>query len=225
MKQCIVHIGMHKTGTTSIQSFFHENPIGENYTYLNLGQGNHGGYIASLFEQYPENVHIHREHTRNKEEIALFNRNTSKQLIDQIENNNKEYMIISGEGIINISTNALVKFKEFLDQFFDEIIIVAYIRKPGSYISSIYQQAVKRGNPSNFDIQKYFPNYKKRLSRFDEVFGVKNVHLWLFNVKQLYKHDIVEDFISKYKLISKNPYIQKNENESISKELFSLLYI
>ncbi len=72
MSKCIIHIGMHKTGSTSIQKSldgFHD----QEFFYAHLGNTpNHSLAIFSLFSSHPERHHLHIARGRDSAAIKLY---------------------------------------------------------------------------------------------------------------------------------------------------------
>ena len=220
MKQpeIIIHIGMHKTGTTSIQRTFARHLNDFDFVYVKLENPNHSREIFTLFE---EKNHPSKNGIENQK-VEEINRKTKNRLIENFQiHPNKKY-IISGESIRSMSPHALINFKSFLDQFFKKITIVAYIRPPKAYMESAFQQVIK-GGTNNFDIDKVYPNYRK-FKQFFNIFGEDNIRLWKFDVKHFPDNDVVLDFCQRLGIKTIPENIIK-DNESISKEALSLLYI
>ena len=203
-KEIIIHIGMHKTGSSSIQETLHMNMRNNpSFAYVNLGSVNHSKLQFMFTEK---------------------GKNYKSLLIDNFISSNSDNMIISGEGLVKLSQNELKKLKKFLSNYFDKIKIVCYIRPPASYMSSAFQQRLKGGGINSFEISNTYPRYKEKFQKFDLVFGKEHVHFWKFNPKEFIKNDVVLDFC--YRLnININPKSIIKINESISKEALSLLYV
>ncbi len=214
-KKCIVHIGMQKTGSTSIQGTLSRNLLSETFYYLDLGYESHSILISSIF--------IADTVISAKRKLEHMNASTKEKLIEKINLSKKPIMIISGEGIPQLSKNALVELKEFLYQYFEEITIFSYIRSPKSYIESLFQQRVK-GGLSKFNLQKLYPDYRKRFEKFDLVFGKKNVIFVKFDPRNFSNRNVVMDFC-KYFDIEMSVENTIRNNESLSREALSLLYI
>jgi len=223
LKRCIVHIGLHKTGSSSIQSTLSNIPTSQDFLYLNLGIANHSIPIYSLFTEYPEHYYIHKRKGLNEENVIKYNKDMMNKLTNSIESSTAENIIISGEDISRLSKPALKKFKSFLQTFFNKIEIIAYIRDPYSFLGSSFQERVKGGSNS-FDFDKGYPHYRARIQKFDDLFGQKNVFLYHFDKEKLYKKDVVLDFCHHIGIKINSNNI-KRSNESISRETLSLLYI
>ncbi len=89
-------------------------------------------------------------------------------------------MIISGEGIRRLTELELINLREFFLKYFDRVRIVAYVRKPKSYLESSFQQSVQ-GGMNYFNLNKIYPNYRDLFEKFDNVFGKENVTIWKFD--------------------------------------------
>jgi len=194
-KKCYIHIGMHKTGSTSIQTTLNKN-TSDNFHYVQMDTPNHGGNIFTLFSDHPEKYHAWRKLGKSKDEINKIAKETEKQLIQNFTENNLNNFIISGEDIITLSHNELMKFKSFLENYFDTIIIIGYVRSPKSYIESAFQQSIK-GYLNNFNIDGMYPIYRNKFEKFDTVFDKENVKLFYFNPDTLVDKNVVLDFCSK----------------------------
>ena len=223
-KHCILHVGMHKTGSSSIQAALHTKlKLDDEHTYFNLGSANHSIRIFSLFTEKPENYNIHKKRGLNLEEIKLFNIKTKKMLIKEIDACNTDNMIISGEAISILSKKSLMRLKEFMQKYFEKITIIAYVRPPVSFMESSLQQRVKVGQFNEFNINSLYPGYRNRFEKFDIIFGKENVCLWKFDPKIFFKGDVVLDFCHRLNIKINLENIGRS-NEAISKEALSLLY-
>lgn len=218
-KEIIIHIGMHKTGSSSIQRTLYKYLNDKRFTYVDLGSANHSSYISSLFEKDIRKRDNRVNPGSNKKQL---NASIKKRLIDNFTTLDDKVMIISGESIRKLSKKELIEFRNFLQRYFQHIQIVAYIRPPKGYMESAFQQIVK-GGADHFNIEKIYPRYRK-FESFDEVFGRKNVELWKFDPKTFPAGDVVLDFCKRLD-IQMNPEDVIKVNESVSKEVLSLLYI
>ena len=138
MKQpeIIIHIGMHKTGTTSIQRTFARHLNDFDFVYVKLENPNHSREIFTLFE---EKNHPSKNDIENQE-VTKVNKQTKNRLIENFQKYTNKKFIISGESIRGMSPNALMEFKLFLSQYFHKISIVAYIRTPKDYMESAFNR-------------------------------------------------------------------------------------
>ena len=224
-KECIVHIGMHKTGSSSIQASLYQQLKSEFFSYFDLNEPNHSERIFSLFVKERKN-RIHSAYQKKgltNNDIVDLNLNTKNMLINNMDVSNKSIMILSAEKITDLVTVELEELKFFFSLYFEKITIVAYVRTPKSYLESMFQQGVKSG-VNKFMVEESYPDYRKRFEKFDNVFGRENVQLWKFDPKSFPDGNVVMDFCSRLGI-----QIQAENtvrvNESLSKEALSLLYV
>lgn len=224
-KLCIVHIGMHKTGSSSIQHNLNQTK-NLNFSYFNLGVENHSIPIYSVFSKHRNNYHIHKNRGRTEEDIYKYNKDINNKFQNHIyENMNHNTFVISGEDISVLSDTELVEFKNYLLNYFEKIQIVAYIRSPFSYTASTVQENIKNGSIDIVSLVKnVFPKYKNRFEKFDFIFGKNNVYLHYFDKKSLVGEDITKDFLYKNNLETEEESFLST-NESMSLEAIALLYI
>ena len=221
-ERCIIHIGMNKTGSSSIQNALAISIEDEDFKYTQLRSPNHSASIASLFMQNPEAYHTHVKRGFTEDQVKDFNTKTLYMLEKSFTTSLSQNHIISGEDISKLKETELLTFKFYLERFFREIIIVAYYRLPHAFIQSAFQQRVK-GGLNHFHIQNMYPKYKQIFEKFDNVFSKENVKLWKYDISLFPNHDVVSDFSNRLKIrINYEKPIKMNK--ALSLEGLSLLY-
>lgn len=220
---CIVHIGMPKTGSTSLQKALFSRIQDARVAYANLPDFNHSVAIYGMFTENPMNYHMFSKYNFSIQKIIDFNDENKKLLIDGFLNHEEQVEIISGEDIYHMALNEIERFKSFLETYFKRIMIVAYVRPPKSMTESAFQQLVKYNDLGSLNINAIYHPYKN-FERFDRIFGEENVKLWKYEPKTLVNQDIYSDFCEKIGLnyTSKNSAIRLNE--SLSKEAIAILF-
>jgi len=222
-KNCILHVGLHKTGSSSIQLSLFHHLNDENFSFLDLGAPNHSERFYSLFVEKPELYHMNIRKGFDINHINEYNQETKQIIHNSVINSEAKSIIISGEDISVLTIQALQNLKLFLQNYFLNIKIIAYVRSPYSYFSSSFQESVKAGI-CDFNLKNYYHNYRNRIEKFDKVFGLSNVNVWEFNPRLFTDNNVVLDFCDKLDIkFSKNKVIRLND--SLSKEALSLLYI
>jgi hypothetical protein len=221
MSRLIIHIGMPKTATSSIQeTLFASGGLGD-IKYAALGRLNHGGIITSLFGDSPGHWRGHRLAQRSLEEIEAYNSQALTQLeaVRQIGGQ----QLISGEEICHLPESALIRLRKYFSSHFDSIQIVGYVRPPASFMVSAFQQKVKNHGLGHLTPNDHYPRYRQRFEKFDSAFGKKNVTLWLFDPKRFVGGDAVMEFCH---LLGEsiNAKLIKRVNESLSLEATAVLF-
>lgn len=148
MKEIILHIGMHKTGTTSIQNTI--------YHPSNKGVFNKNGikYIEeleisnwvfeSMFKNKPEECLQNINYGFTMEEILENNAKAKELVIKKL--NESEKLLITSENIMVLSEDELANLKAFFVENANDDVefkVVIYVRNPVSYFTSLFQQHLK----------------------------------------------------------------------------------
>ncbi|MFD3302224.1 hypothetical protein [Aquipseudomonas alcaligenes] len=220
---CIVHIGMPKTGSTTLQNTFFKGISDPRVCYGSLPHPNQSGWLYSLFATNTQGYHFLEGFEINTpEKLEAFRVKTKSSLIEGFLNKKSSIEILSGEDLFHLDKDGIGRLKSFLDTYFEKTIIVAYVRPLKSFMESAFQQRVKYHGDSSFDFKRIYHPFKN-LKRYDEVFGVDNVKLLKFQPYNFPDGDIVLDFCENLH-IEPMRAIQKIANESISKEAISILF-
>lgn len=220
MTHCIIHIGMHKTGSTSIQNSLRGFSNGR-FVYANLDASNHSLAMYSLFATRPELHHLHKG--REDAVIQAYIAKMRADLERSIEAARDRTLIISGEDISVLPQIALVEMHKYFHSRFDHVRIVGYVRPPAGYFASAFQEQVKGGSAGKFNFERIYPNYRRTFGKFDEVFGRENVDLWKFDPQSFPVGCAVQDFCSRLSISLPLERIVRL-NESLPQQVVALLY-
>lgn len=221
--QCIIHIGMHKTGSTSIQDSL-EGFEDDSFVYAQMvGGGNHSLPIFSLFAPHPERHHLHRMAGRGSEDVSDYVKSVWSKLDSSIRKARGRTLLISGEDISGLQEPALVKMRDSFLQRFRQLTIVGYVRAPAGFIASSFQQRVKSGTIDFFDPMRMYRNYEETFGKFDRIFGRDNVRLYRFEPRDFPGGCVVQDFCQRAGIALPQKRIVRH-NESLSRHAISALY-
>jgi len=214
MSRCVLHVGMYKTGTTSIQQSL-RNFEDERFVYANYG--GHPNHTRALFAllglDHPESP-------------APGGRETAKALArfrQCMAAARGRTLVLSGEGIVALPPAPLVRLREILHERFDEIAVIAAVREPVGFMTSAFQQRVKRQHRDHIQMLKY-RSYRNTFRKFDDVFGRQNVTLWKFDPATYPGGCAVRDFCTRLGIALPESRIVRL-NSSISREALGLLFI
>lgn len=215
MREVILHIGMHKTGTSSIQKSIQglsENGI----RVASFDEVNHSIPMYTMFSSERYDYHYWNNRGYSKLEIEQKKEEYFEILQKDLAKSNFGSLLISGEDLSVLS----VSDQENLCSYFHEkdisVKVIYVVREPLSWAASGNQERAKHGGKR---IQKLSPMYKNRVQGFLNKCGIANI--------SIYKY---ETFLEKglIKSFSEIIGIELEENsisnESISHEALALLY-
>lgn len=220
--KCILHFGMQKTGSTSIQTSLFHARLHEGYKYVNFGLPNSSMFLATAFLPKPEAFYANKRRGIAGEYLAERREEYRKSLLKQLFDSEEHTLIISAEDLTNMETKALNDLRNFIGQFTQDIDVVGYIRSPKSFMESSLQERIKHGR-SRFHIEQIFPMYKQRFEKFDKIFGHDHTFFWPFEPKTFPSGDVVLDFCSRIGLDFPAESVRR-VNESLNMPAIKLLY-
>lgn len=235
IKTIFLHIGLHKTGTSTIQDnlLLNRKSLYEmGYLYPEFVDGktilsNHSIPFCSMFCDDPSNYHINMQRGNTTPEFFdVLHKNFVEQLTEQIRFFPGEKMIISGEDIASLNQKALQSFKDLLISLTCaevKIIIVIVVRNPVDWVSSMVQQMIKGGTlilernniPWNY-YQSYFENV---FNSFPLVFGEDAVKYCRFEDLIQTNSDLFEGFLNLLDVDMDCHAIQHQEEEITNRSL------
>ncbi|AJY51407.1 MULTISPECIES: hypothetical protein [Halomonadaceae] len=222
--EIIIHMGMHKTGSSSIQDTFSKISMA-NVEYLSLGTANHSGFFSTVLLKEPENYHTHRRNGLNKKQVRELQQSYLEKLHKVLEGVRKSKALISAEDLSSSSNqySEIEYLKKLLSPYCRRIRIIGYVRPPASYMQSAFQQRMKGGGQNVFDLEKVYPYYQLSFEKMDAIFGKENVELIAFNRDSLHNGDVVQDFARRIGVTIDARQIVRT-NESLSLEATALLF-
>lgn len=223
MSHLVIHMGMPKTGTSSIQEFLYSKGQLGKYRYADLGVVNHGGVITSYFSRDPYAWHGHVAAGRPIAEVRSFNEQVGERLLAMKSRGG--YQVLSGEDIYeHVDEDALTQMKDFFSDAFEKIDVIGYVRAPGSFMASAFVQFLKNHGQARLDMDKLWPRYRAKLEKFDRIFGRERVTLRPFKTEAMVDGDVVQDFCH----FLGEPIAQadiRRVNESLSLEAAASLFV
>ncbi|MEZ9835555.1 hypothetical protein AB4341_18795 [Vibrio breoganii] len=220
MKKLFLHIGSHKTGTTSIQK--------------SLSIYSDKLDKAGLFFLPGNSANLFRDKSKGFDEIfcgygAVIDKDFIRNNLSKIEFREKN--IISSEFFSWLfDINEITKLKEVLSEIFDEVTVISYIRRQDYQLISHTQQSSKSLSifnglyysggslsiPNRLDNYDGYLDYNKRLGNWAAVFGHKNILIKVFDRSAMKNGDIVEDFYGIFN-ISALPIPPVNESNGFER--------
>jgi hypothetical protein len=186
-KRTYLHVGLGKTGTTTIQRelllnakllesefdlyFPHEfddsRPFG----------GNHTIFLSSLFGINPETRRFNiMAGLDTPEAVVESNRKIENQFDMGFRRTSAHNLLLSAEGVGDFNIRTIARLADWLRGFSEEIIVVACLRHPLNALSSMIQQLLKNGDVLEelYENPPYYP-FENLFRRLENAFGMSNI--------------------------------------------------
>jgi len=149
IKEVYLHIGMHKTGTTSIQKTLQENTdlLLESGYYYSVKWGENQIYnLASIIKEDPYSNVDYLAEKMDKSAVDAFRQESILQLLDEISDKRISTLIFSSEYFSFASAYEIEQMRIFLQHLFPhkpKLSLVYATRSPISWIRSMELQWLK----------------------------------------------------------------------------------
>ncbi|MAG87375.1 MAG: hypothetical protein CMB97_08435, partial [Flavobacteriaceae bacterium] len=213
-----IHIGHHKTGTTSLQWSLKQSEQQLADANVNFLTSNGSGNSSELIS-----VNANRSCIVAKPQKSFY---------ELIANAKQGNAVISAEHLSFIEDEKEIsELFNFSKKYFDEVKVICYLRRQDKLAISLKQQAAKQpyygASPSSaicghdtesmmpkftFTLLKYL-DFKTKIEKWREVFGSNNVILRVYDKKVLEEGCVCKDFSSIIGL--KKPLKSLNINEGL----------
>lgn len=230
MTTCILHVGMPKTGTTSIQNSLYHGLEDRRFRYVSLGQVNSAICLITLFRDHPETAWPFRHSRDWKAKVDRTRRNYDRRLRRALRDSvaRGRTPILSAECCWNYSEGELGRMRDFLASEGCRARVIAYVRPIKSWMESMFQQSVKAGRwEMGTDLSKvpgepggHRPSL--RLAAFERVFGSESIVVRPFVRSALHEGCVVSDFC-RVSGVTLNPRGILRSNDALSADAVRLL--
>lgn len=235
----ILHVGLHKTGTTSLQNYFGHNrktlsSLGVLYPALSVNSytpDNHSWPIRNLTMLSPEQYHLNIMHNVLGQDLIVAIESLNKQFL-ALGDKKESTLLLSGEGISTLKVKELTKLKEKLLSISKKEVCIEihyFTRNATSYISSIVQQRLKGGTKEDIiltSLAKISP-FKSFLNRnlFKRVFTDAFMKEHRYEQACAHAGGLEAYFTDNILNVSHTalPYIPERENSGLSHIAFQLI--
>lgn len=223
-KKIILHVGPDKTGSTSIQFSLNRSRDlllnnGVFYPPCPPCRINHG-VLGSYFTSESNLLEYNDNDNLDEHELIVAR---DRAYLRTIENSfcetQADTLVLSYEGFVHLTEDALKKMKQFLEKYCDVFEIVFYVRAPLSYAISSMSQHVKtarRACKDHGDVS--IVNYKVLLGKLCRCFGKDRINVRLFSKDSLPNGNVILDFLSLLNLstIIEKKVVANGRNRSFS---------
>lgn len=178
-RRVIIHVGMHKTGSTSLQkALFNGRNLLRKFDIVYVGMDNCDNAIQLHFAQNYDRTSLYK--SSSPTQVELIAKNRAAEIEAEISNSACRNIIISNEHFCLLQPAGIMRMKEFFSRFGEVHIIYVY-REILPWIASFTQELVKARNitkPVTYSEGIRFLNLRPK--RFVDVFGRSSVHFLKF---------------------------------------------
>ena len=205
-KEVIIHAGLNKTGTSSIQQTCFANRkllIRQGVLFPGCWKPNHSLPLYSAFCDHPEKFHINVREGLTLQEIRERDKKFLKELEAEITKIEWNKLILSGEAVSLLTKENLDKLKNFLMQLVAGDVrfrIIIFVRHPVPWGASFVQQRVKSGSSLDIAREDLFKAiedlYRSRIEKFLHVFGRESVSVTSFEAAIKHSVGLIGHFFS-----------------------------
>jgi len=215
MATLYIHVGMHKTGSSSIQTTLKRLPDCSGPKFIMpMGHANATRPVHRALGGFEKLPPIHRGKSRN--ELREIGTRELEDLKRQLSEFASTDAVISAEGF---ETLRIEEFEEFLGLVqHQQVHIIGYIREPLSLSSSVLQQRIKSGMDKWKPLTLIKP-YRRRFSKFLD----HHCTLIPFDRDLLFNGCVVQDFCKRIG-IQLDPNDVTKVNKSLSLDAVKLLF-
>ena len=200
MPTCILHVGMPKTGTTSIQESLYFGLEDPAYRYISLGHVNAVVALEPVFADRPEEFWEFRSKGLSKATLRALGRRYGARLQRALRRAKSEGRtpIISTERLWHADRAYLERLRDFLRAEGFDVRVIAYVRPIKSWTESNFQTLAK-WRIGRFDRlgdwpTAYLSRWSGQLARLESVFGRRALTVRPFGGDALAEGCAVADF-------------------------------
>ena len=222
----VIHAGMHKTGTSTIQNTF--SALAEqqkDFVYAPaLGQGHNSLFILGFHdEEQLENYYLFRHQDMRLPQLLRHKQEIRARLDAAIAESTRPLFLFSQEAMRGHFLGGVQRFADYCRSKSDDIQVLIYVRPPVSFSASMYQEIVKldlvtRATPLAQPVE-----YRRRFQPLIDCFGAQRVQFKLYDRALLKDGDVALDFAAEIG-VALSPNQVLHRNESLGLETIALLY-
>ena len=228
---CVLHVGMPKTGSSSIQSTLFFGLDNTGHRYIGFGEINGSRALKTLLGENPEQFFLHRFLNFDKKVTerlkARFQQRLTKSL--RLSRRERAIPILSAEGCWSMNRSELESLRKLIDNHGYEVRVIVYLRPIKAWLESVFQERVKWGMQDFTALiqqqtaRNSRSNYRERLATLEEAFGRDNIFAYPFRSHELADQCVVKDFCLRLG-IRMDPTQIRQTNEGMSLDAVRLLY-
>ncbi|HYZ34530.1 MAG TPA: hypothetical protein VE684_19870 [Crenalkalicoccus sp.] len=181
MRELFLHVGMHKTGTTSVQRTCQANRAllaASGISYLEAREPNHSRTVFSAYAEEPHTYHVNRRDGLHEPGPAAdYAARCRDLLLGFLAGAPGPRLLVSGEDIGMLSEAATARMLAEFRPLVDRIVVVGLVRPPRGYMISAAQQRIRGGSRLEDLPDGTQPRYRFRFAKFRDAPEVAELRL------------------------------------------------
>jgi hypothetical protein len=235
VNDCVLHIGLEKTGTTSIQATLAANrerllALGCLYP-RSLGEKSHVRAYAYASDGPPDEIKMQCG-LAGPGSVEAFRRDLESRFADEIAEAKPATIIVSNEHLSSrlLSIPEVSRLRGLLSVHCRSIKVVVYLRAQGDAHRSAYSTYVKTGGADAFQApsarllrDRYL--YDLLLERWQTVFGADNIIVRLFDPGEFPQRDVFLDFAGLFDGALRDADLAREPQKNTSLDAFTLEFL
>ena len=204
VKKIVIHAGLHKTGTSSIQSVltdFRALLSGHGIVYPSFGGNgwtNHSIPLSLLFmDEERVDYHSVRKIFPDKEARVVATEKILEHFMLELTRSGKSTILLSGEDLSTFRKNEFERLRYFFSNLWDcEFELIVYVREPVAYLVSDAQELVRAGIKTVGEAVRMgnLQRAKMKISNLIDIFGRESVRVFDYGDSNFVGNDIVKHF-------------------------------
>jgi len=227
MTDCILHFGMPKTGSTSIQATLYSGLADPGFYYPDLGHFNHGMFLFAAFSEKPDLYHANQKLGIGREQLLSERPAVLQRLVDEISRSGPRTMLLSAEEVFNFRPSETAALLTLFSSQSRHVQLVAYVRPIRGFMESHFNQVLAEPGRTlpkeTFAWVTHSNTWGKQIQIKDDVFGRDRVTLWPFSPAHFPQGCVVQDFCRRVGMKSPHEVIHRS-NERLALPAIRLLY-
>lgn len=190
MRELFLHIGMHKTGTSSIQQTLHgsaELLQAHGIAWFPAAEPNHSRTVVSAFTAEPHRYPVNRRLGLHEPDAAARYAEACRDRLSAfLSDAPGPRLVVSGEGIGMLAPDGIARMLAAFRPLVDRITVIGFVRPPRSYIASAIRQRITDGATlATLRRRPVVPRYRGRFAPFLGAPDVDAVRLLPFTPARL----------------------------------------
>lgn len=162
----ILHIGMHKTGTTAVQEALAGYDDGDTRMAA-LRHPNHSIQMLTCFAQDPTKYHVWVRQGIDPDRVLRIRAAMRRELLAELALPRRQ-LVISGEEMSLMRPPSVQEMADFCAPFAAVVSVLAWLRPAVGYIGSALQQMIRAGQATALLPR---PCYRTRFAQFSNRYG------------------------------------------------------